>query len=138
MSNLSLADAIALNDPQRVAECLDRPKVTIGEDALMAMVKLAWGTRGTAEDPDVVEKAERARRIYDMLVVAEANFQFQTARGTVIERIAKAQPEWPIGDDLPTPDNHPVQQPGRSAEEIEEDIGPVRVARGAMHRHRPR
>lgn len=138
MSNPSLADAITNNDLQKVAECLDRPKVTIGEDALMAMVKLAWKTRGSNEDADKLDAAEDARKIYDMLVVAGADFNHPTPRGTIIERIAKVQPDWPIGNDRPPEANRRETQVGRPVDEIEEEFGTPRVARGAMHRHRPR
>lgn len=138
MSSLNLVDAIAANDPLAVAQALENPDAPIPEDALLALVRLAWKTRGGDLDPDQVLAAERARQIYDLMVCGGAKLDTATPRGTVIERITKAQPDWPLPEDRPVEANRREFQAGLTQDQREEEtVAPVRQARGAMHRHRP-
>lgn len=134
---LTLIDAINSNDPHAVAQCLDKPDTQVSTEDLVALVHLAWKNRGSEEDPERVESAERARQVFDLIAATGADLQTPTARGSVIDRILKAQPDWPQAVDLGPRYGQPQMQTGRTPEELESDIASARPARGAMHRYRP-
>jgi hypothetical protein len=130
-----LVGAIAQNNPLRVAQLLDKPRASVDEEALIALVHLAWKTRGTDENPDRIEDEEKARQIFDLLASAGANFYQDTSRGRIMDRITKVQPHWPQATDT-------AHEPKRleSSALIEaaptESVLPSRNSRGATHRGR--
>lgn len=138
MPPVTLVDAIAANDPLAVATALEDPNAPVSDDALLALVRLAWKTRNDDSDPEKILAAERARQVYDLMVCHGVDLKTATPRGTVFERIAKAQPEWPLPADRPPEANRRELQVGLTQDQRDdESVATAHQARGAMHRHRP-
>lgn len=138
MPAVNLVDAIAANDPLAVASALENPKTPVSEDALLALVRLAWKTRSDDMDEEKIIASESARQIYDLVVCHGADLKTATPRGSVFERISKAQPEWPMPADRPVQASRREFQAGLTQDERDDEtVTPARQVRGAMHRHRP-
>lgn len=131
-----LVDAITRNDTKAVAAALDKPKATVEPEALVALVHLAWKTRGSDMDPDQVDAAESARQIFDLLSSSGADFYHETSRGRIIDRIAKVQPDWPQASDLAKEPNRCELQSGRDLAGDTDEPSSSRATRGATHRAR--
>lgn len=132
----ALVDAISQNNPTAVANILDKPGTVIDQEALVALVRLAWKTRAADENPDQIEPAESARQIFDLLSASGADFNQETPRGRIIDRIANVQPDWPEATDRVLPAVLREIQPSHEPSEEDEDFVPSRASRGATHRTR--